>query len=131
MENPILAKKLLTHQIVSSLIEKRKTPRLPLRLPTEYFYAGMNKGRTCYTINISEGGVLLSLPEKMDLGQALKIEVIYFFDYELSSFKAVGEVVRVQKSKENGKEYECALEFVKLLPREMEKLKNFLAKIFY
>lgn len=131
IENPKSGNKLLTHPVISSLIDRRKTPRIPLRLPTEYFLGGTVKARLCHTINISEGGVLLCLPEKLDIGDKLKIEVYYYFDYELATFQALAEVLWIKNSKDSMDEYICALEFLDLSLPDLEKLKNFLRKIFY
>jgi len=74
---------------------------------------------------------LLCLPEKPNVGQRLKMEVFYYFDYELTRFIATGEVVWAEKSQDSPTEYQGALEFVDLSLRDFEKLKNFLGKIFY
>jgi len=131
MYNLKIGKKGLVHDLVPVLVERRGHPRIPLRLPTEYFPAGTTKGRICHTINISEGGVLLCLPEKIKNGQSMRVEVFYYFDYELTSFDALGKVVWVERQEDSDREYRCALEFVNLSPDDLEKLKKFLGKIFY
>ncbi|RPJ42778.1 MAG: PilZ domain-containing protein [Deltaproteobacteria bacterium] len=117
--------------LVSVLTERRRHPRIPLRLPTEYFPEGKTRSRLCHTINIGEGGVLLCLPEKLQVGQRLKIEVFYYFDYELERFCATGEVVWAENLEDSPIGYRSALEFVDLSLRDFEKLKKFLRKIFY
>ncbi len=121
----------LMHQLVPVLSERRNCPRIPLRLPTEYFPEGKSKGRICHTINIGEGGVLLCLPEKLEIGQKLRIEVFYYFDYELTQFEALGEVIWMERFEDSDREYRCALEFIDLTFHDLEKLKKFLRKIFY
>jgi hypothetical protein len=117
--------------LVSALTEKRKHPRIPLRLPTEYFPDGKTRSRLCHTINIGEGGVLLCLPEKLKVGQRLKFEVFYYFDYELEKFAATGEVVWAENPESSPTGYQSALEFIDLPLQDFEKLKRFLRKIFY
>ena len=131
MDNLRIGKKGLMNHLVSVLTERRSHPRIPLRLPTEYFPEGKTKGRICHTINIGEGGVLLCLPQKIEIGQTLRIEVFYYFDYELTCFEALGEVVWVERLENSDREYRCALEFLDLSFHDMEKLKIFLRKIFY
>ena len=111
--------------------ERRGNPRIPLRLPTEYFPPGRAHSRLCYTINICENGVLLCLPERMDTGDLLKIVIYYYFDYDLTSFEALGEVVWVKKLEDSDVEYRCALEFIEIAPADSDNLKRFLRKIFY
>jgi hypothetical protein len=113
------------------LSEKRKHPRIPLRLPTEYSISGTTRGRICHTLNIAEGGLLLCLPEKLPVGQQVKIEVFYYFDYELDRFEATGKVVWVEPLRDSPLEYFGALEFVNLSPCDFEKLRAFLGKIFF
>jgi len=131
MKTPTFDKKILTHPLVPVLTEKRQHPRIPLRLPTEYLPAGAVKSRLCHTINICEGGVLLCLPEKVKVGQKLEVEIYYYFEYDLTSFEALGEVVWAEKLDDSETEYRSALEFIDLALNDLEKLKNFLRKIFY
>ena len=126
-----LKRKLAKNDLVSDLTERRKHPRIPLRLPTEYFPPGVVNARLCYTINISENGVLLCLPEKVEVGDRLRVEIYYCFDYDLTSFEALGEVIRVKKLEDSDREYRCALEFIEIAPADSDNLKRFLAKIFY
>jgi len=131
MEIPKMDQKGRRRHLVSVLTERRKQPRIPLRLPTEYFPEGKTRSRLCHTINIGEGGVLLCLPEKLQVGQRLKIEVFYYFDYELEKFCATGEVVWAENPEDAPTGYRSALEFVDLSLRDFEKLKKFLRKIFF
>jgi c-di-GMP-binding flagellar brake protein YcgR len=124
-------KYLAKHHLATALIEKREHPRIPLRLPTEYLPPGAVNARLCYTINISENGVLLCLPEKVEVGDRLRVEIYYCFDYDLTSFKALGEVVWVKRLEDSEVEYRCALEFIELAPADSQNLKRFLRKIFY
>jgi c-di-GMP-binding flagellar brake protein YcgR len=122
---------MMMHPLVPVLTEKRRHPRIPLRLPTEYLPEEAVKGRLCHTINICEGGVLLCLPEKVRVGQRLGVEIYYYFEYDLASFEALGEVVWAEKLEDSETEYRCALEFIDLALNDLEKLKKFLRKIFY
>jgi hypothetical protein len=121
----------LNRHLYAALSEKRRHPRIPLRLPTEYLIPGSTKGRLCHTLNIAEGGVLLCLPQKFEIGQRLKIEVFYYFDYELDRFEAAGDVVWMESLADFPREYHGALEFRDLSPGDSQKLKNFISKIFY
>jgi len=128
---PKIDKRELNHRLFSALSEKRKHPRIPLRLPTEYLLSGTTRGRLCHTLNIAEGGVLLCLPEKLVVGQRLKIEVFYYFDYELDKFEATGQIVWVEALEDSPMECHGALEFFDLSPADSKKLKKFVRKIYY
>ncbi len=127
MEPPKMAR----YKLVSELTERREHPRIPLRLPTEYLLPEAVKGRLCHTLNICESGVLLCVPEKIKVGQRLKVEIYYCFEYELSIFEAIGEVVWTERVEDCENEYRCALEFLDLGLEDMDKLRRFLRKIFY
>jgi len=126
-----ILKKAVIHPLVPVLTEKRQFPRTPLHLPTEYLPVGAVKARLCHTINICEGGVLLCLPEKVRVGQKLKVEIYYYFEYALTSFEALGEVIWAEKLEDSKIEYRCALEFLDLALNDLENLRKFLRKIFY
>jgi c-di-GMP-binding flagellar brake protein YcgR len=128
---PNWVKKLTKNQAVPVLAERRRKPRIPLRLPTEYFPPGCANGRLCHTINICENGVLLCLPEKRNVGELLRAEIYYYFDYHLTSLDIVGEVVWVRKREDFEAEYQCALEFIEITPADSDNLKRFLRKIFF
>jgi hypothetical protein len=131
MNAPTILKNAVTHPLVPALTEKRRFPRIPLRLPTEYLIADSLKPRLCYTINICEGGVLLCLPERIKVGQRLRVEIYYYFEYDLASFEVLGEIVWAEKLEDSETEYKCALQFMDLALNDLEKLKKFLRKIFY
>ena len=58
--------------------EKRKHPRFSIDLPVEYSRTDLfvKHGRA---VNASEGGLLLYLPEQMEIGQHLEIESFFHF----------------------------------------------------
>jgi hypothetical protein len=131
MNAPTILKNAVPHPLVPALTERRQFPRIPLRLPTEYIIVDSLKPRLCYTINICEGGVLLCLPERIKVGQRLRVEIYYYFEYDLASFEVLGEIVWAEKLEDSETEYRCALQFMDLALNDLEKLKKFLRKIFY
>jgi c-di-GMP-binding flagellar brake protein YcgR len=121
----------LTKNPVLPQPERRGAPRIPLRLPSKYYSPAKASARLCYTINICETGVLLCLPEKVNVGDSLLVEIYYCFDFDLKSFEAVGKVVWVKKKKEADSKYQAALEFIEIAPADSRNLKRFLQKICY
>ena len=74
-------------------IDKRKHPRFNVELPLDY---SRISGKEIYggiAANASEGGLLIYLPERMEIGTLLKIEILYVKGLELNTIKAVGKVV--------------------------------------
>src|SRR5512143_2307991 len=74
--------------------ERRKYPRFDVNLPLEYVRSDMsvNLGRA---VNASQGGLLISIQDKMEVGQTLKITLFLLPGTELVSVKAKGEIVWV------------------------------------
>jgi c-di-GMP-binding flagellar brake protein YcgR len=74
-------------------IEKRKYPRFSVELPLNYSRAEGKDTLGGMVANASEGGLLVYLPERMEIGALLKIEIFYVRGLELDTIKAVAKVV--------------------------------------
>ncbi len=70
--------------------EKRKYPRFDIHLPIEY-----HQFKSCFSHigNISEGGLLIYLPEEIGVGQFLRVKLFFSFGSELNVIKMMLEVV--------------------------------------
>ena len=108
-------------------IEKRKHPRYSVELPLDYIRA---RGRETYggiVANASEGGLLVYLPEVMQIGDVLKIEIYYANGLELNSIKAVAKVVWYDMAaKESWGEHRYGLQFLSIEEKDLERLRNLL-----
>jgi c-di-GMP-binding flagellar brake protein YcgR len=124
---PDWVKKLTQGHPVLAVPERRGAPRIPLRLPTEYIRPGGIKARLCFTINICESGVLLCLPEKLNGGDLLRVEIYYYFNSSLMRVKVLGKVVWIRKKKDSAK-YHCAVKFIEIAPADARNLRQFLKK---
>ena len=110
-------------------IEKRKHPRFNLDLPIEYARTDLfvKHGRA---INASEGGLLLYLPEQMEIGQHLRLKVFFSSGSELNKIETLVEVVwmDIYLGKEWG-DYRVGVRFVDISPEDFSNLKNFLRSL--
>jgi c-di-GMP-binding flagellar brake protein YcgR len=108
--------------------ERRKHPRFSVDLPIEYWQVNKSKTRPGRTIDVSEGGLLLHLPESLEIGQNLGLNLFIDSGPELDSIEAFGQVEVVWKDIYLGKEgdYRIGVKFVDISPEDMDKLKNFL-----
>ena len=73
-------------------VDKRKHARFNVELPLDY---SRTEGEETYggiVANASEGGVLVYLPERIEVGALLKIEIIYVRGLELDTIKATARV---------------------------------------
>jgi hypothetical protein len=109
--------------------EKRKHPRFSVDLPVEYSRAALSAdhGRA---MNASEGGLLLYLPEQMEIGNPLRLKLFFTMGSELNAVETLVEVVwvDVHLGKDWG-DYRTGVRFVEISTEEMGKLKSFLRSL--
>jgi len=86
-----------------------------------------NLGRA---VNASEGGLLIWVREKMEIGQTLKIRLFLLPGTKLVSIKAEVEIVWKDIDWGDGPEdYRFGIKFVNISPEDLEKLKGFLRNL--
>ena len=74
-------------------VEKRKHPRYSVELPLSYCRVDDKELFGGMVANASGGGVLVYLPERMEIGAVLKIEIFYLKGLELDAIEAIIKVV--------------------------------------
>jgi len=73
--------------------ERRKHPRYSVELPLNYSRVDAKEIYGGIVANASEGGVLAYLPERMEIGAVLQMEILYVKGLELDTIKAIVKVV--------------------------------------
>jgi c-di-GMP-binding flagellar brake protein YcgR len=111
-------------------LERRRHPRFSIDLPIEYQLIPSvisHKGRA---LNASEGGLLLYLPQPIEIGQHLRIKLFFVSGSHLNSIEVMGEVVwmDIHLGKEWG-DYRCGVKFTDIHIDDLNKLKNFLKSL--
>jgi c-di-GMP-binding flagellar brake protein YcgR len=111
-------------------IERRRYPRFSIDLPIEYHpipLSAFHKGRT---INASEGGLLVYLPERMEIGQFLNVKLFFSSGFNLSTIEVIAEVVwiDIHLDKDWG-DYRTGLKFVDISDEDLSRLKDFLTSL--
>lgn len=108
-------------------VERRQYPRFNVELPLDY---SRTEGEEIYggiVANASEGGVLVYLPERIEVGAFLKIEIIYVRGLELDTIKATAKVVWSDLTNmENWGEHRYGLQFQSIDQKEFNRLKMIL-----
>ena len=111
-------------------IEKRKHPRYNMELPLDY---SRIEGKELYggiVANASEGGVLVYLPERIEVGAFLKIEIIYVNGLELNTIEAVAKVVwQDLATKDTLGEHRYGLQFQQIDENNFHRLSALLKEI--
>ncbi len=109
--------------------EKRKHPRFSVDLPVEYHRADQfaDHGRA---MNASEGGLLLYLPEQMEIGNHLKLKLFFTIGSDLNAVETLVEVVWVDVHLEKDwGDYRTGVRFVEISTEGMGKLKSLLTSL--
>ena len=109
--------------------EKRKHPRFNVDLPIEYSRADLppDQGRL---MNVSEGGLLLYLPELIEIGVHLRLKLFFSMGSELNAIETLVEVVWVDVhfGKDWG-DYRTGVRFVEISTGDTGKLRSFLESL--
>lgn len=110
--------------------EKRKHPRFNIDLPVEYYQIDSTTHRNGQAINASAGGLLLYLPEQMEIGQYLTLKLFFTSGSELNTTEMLVKVVWVDIHLEKDwGNYRTGVRFIDISPEDMTKLKNFLRSL--
>jgi c-di-GMP-binding flagellar brake protein YcgR len=112
-------------------VERRKHPRFVVELPLDYtrtsqdseIYGGI-------VANASEGGLLVYLPERIEMGTVIKIQVFYVRDLEFNMIKGIAKVVWSDlAARESWGEYRYGLQFLSIEEEEFNKLISLLKEV--
>jgi len=111
-------------------IEKRKHPRFSVELPLDYVRLNGKETYGGMVANASEGGLLIYLPERMEIGALLKIEIFYVRGLELDTIKIVGKVVWADlAARESWGEHRYGLQFEYIDEKDLNRLTTLLKEV--
>jgi c-di-GMP-binding flagellar brake protein YcgR len=111
-------------------IEKRKHPRFSVELPLDYSRVNGKETYGGMVANASEGGLLVYLPERIEIGSLLKIEIFFVGGLELNTIKAVGKVVWADlAARESWGEHRYGLQFESIDEKDFNRLTTLLKEV--
>ena len=111
-------------------IEKRKHPRFSVELPLDYSRVNGKETYGGMVANASEGGLLVYLPERIEIGSLLKIEIFYVRGLELDTIKAVVKVVWSDlAARESWGEHRYGLQFESIDEKDFNRLTTLLKEV--
>jgi c-di-GMP-binding flagellar brake protein YcgR len=110
--------------------ERRRHPRFSVDLPLEYYRTEAPAVRTGRAINASEGGFLIYFPERMEIGQHLRIKLYFTFGSELNMTECLVEIVWVDLNMGEGwGDYRAGAKFIDISQEDLGKVKRFLRSL--
>ena len=111
-------------------IEKRKYPRFSVELPLDYSQINGKETYGGMVANASEGGLLVYLPERIEIGALLRIEIFYVRGLELDTIKVVGRVVWSDlAARESWGEHRYGLQFESIDEKDFNRLTTLLKEV--
>jgi c-di-GMP-binding flagellar brake protein YcgR len=111
-------------------IEKRKYPRFSVELPLNYSRTEGKGTLGGMVANASEGGLLVYLPERIEIGALLKIEIFYVRGLELDTIKAVAKIVWCDlAARESWGEHRYGLQFQYIDQKDFTRLATLLKDV--
>ena len=111
-------------------LERRKNARFPIRLAIEYSRANSPINQTGQTVDASEGGLQILLPEPMEIGQTLNMKLFFSSGSTLNSVEVLAEVVWINTQLGEGEKlFQTGVRFINISREGMTKLKDFLASL--
>jgi Tfp pilus assembly protein PilZ len=108
--------------------EKRKHPRFLLHLPIEYYRVNSDFSITGYASNASKGGLMVNLPEQMNIGQYLRITLFFSLGSNLNSVIILTQVVWADHVGKDGS-YRSGVRFVDISSEDRKRLETLLKKL--
>ena len=118
------------HRYGTVNFERRKHPRFNIDLPVEYYQIDSTTHHNGRAINASEVGLLLYLPEQIEIDQYLTLKLFFTSGSELNTIGMLVKVVwmDIHLEKDWG-DYRTGVRFIDISPEDMTKLKNFLRSL--
>ena len=107
--------------------EVRQYARVHLHLPVEYYSNNPKVPRLGHTTNLSPGGVMLNIPEKLDVGQSINLAIFVSWGKSIEAIKVHSQVIWVEGAEKDG-EFRSGVKFVDLSANDRNKLEKFFEK---
>lgn len=111
-------------------IERRKHPRFVVELPLDYYRTEGSEIYGGIVANASEGGLLVYLPERLEIGTMLQVQIFYVKDLEFNMLSGVAKVVWSDlAARESWGEHRYGLQFQSISDQDFGKLITVLKEV--
>lgn len=101
-----------------------------VELPLDYSKKGKKADFGGIVKNASEGGILVYLPERMEVGEMLKVEIYFAKGLELETVRGAAKIVWADlAAQETWREHRYGLEFHSMPKGTIQKLRHLLKEV--
>jgi c-di-GMP-binding flagellar brake protein YcgR len=112
------------------LVERRKHPRISVELPFDYSFVEREGSFRGIVEDASEGGLLVYLLERIEIGALLKIEILFSKGAELTTIQAIARVVWSDlATRDSWAEYQYGIQFQSFFKGDFNRLKILLREV--
>ena len=112
------------------VIEKRRDPRYKVELPLDYSPINAKENYRGTIANANKGGILVYLPERLEIGDLFRIKIFFPMDTVLSTIQAIAKVVWVDSAtQKNAGEYRYGLQLQSFLKGDFNKFRELLKEV--
>ena len=109
--------------------ERRMYPRFLLNLPIEYLPLDSPVSYLSHTINASEGGLMICLPERLEVGKHLDLKIFFSSGPSLLTINPIVQVMWVDEQLGGDETYRHGVRFVDPTSGDVQKFKAFLGTL--
>ena len=106
--------------------EQRRHPRFLLNLPIEYYHLDSPVSYSSHSLNVSEGGLLICLHERLKPGQHLNLKIFCSSGTSMLTIETTVEVMWADELLGKEGDYRHGVKFVSMPQEDLEKFKGFL-----
>lgn len=106
--------------------ERRRSPRFSVDLPIEFSRVDSPVKGAGRAGNASDGGLMFYLPEKVEVGQFLRVKLFFASEPRLDSIEVLGQVVWMEFPFNKEGDHRCGVRFMDISPEDLDRLKGFL-----
>ena len=112
------------------VIERRRRPRYVVELPLDYSRITEKEDSQGIIANVNEGGILVYLPEKLQIGDLFKIKIFFAKELELNTIQAIAKVVWADlTARKSSGEYRYGLQLQSFYKGDLRKFKDLLREV--
>ncbi len=111
--------------------ERRSHPRFPVDLPIDYTLVENGRADVGSVANASEGGLMVLLNERMEVGTTVFVFVPFILDSEQTGIKATCRIVwKDFEAATGGSRYQYGLQFTDINQEDVQKLRRLGGNVF-